>query len=57
MVVVTARQATQPGGIGSLESILGLLESLTIRILGSAHVLKVIVDREPETNASAKLAS
>ncbi len=25
-----ARQATQPGGIGSLESILGLLESLKI---------------------------
>jgi hypothetical protein len=26
-VVVPARQATQPGGIGSLESILGLLKS------------------------------
>ncbi len=30
-VVVPARQATQPGGIGSLESILGLLKSLKIR--------------------------
>ncbi len=29
--VVPARQATQPGGIGSLESILGLLESLKIQ--------------------------
>ncbi len=29
-VVVTARQVTQPGGIGSLESILGLLKSLKI---------------------------
>ncbi len=27
-VAVLARQATQPGGIGSLESILGLLKSL-----------------------------
>jgi hypothetical protein len=33
-VVVPARQATtQPGGIGSLESILGLLKSLKIRAL------------------------
>jgi hypothetical protein len=30
-VVVPARQATQPGGIGSLESILRLLKSLKIR--------------------------
>jgi len=30
-VVVSTRQATQPGGIGSLESILGLLKSLKIR--------------------------
>ncbi len=30
-VVVLARQATKPGGIGSLESILGLLKSLKIR--------------------------
>jgi len=29
-VIVPARQATQPGGIGSLESILGLLKSLKI---------------------------
>ncbi len=32
-VVVPARQATQPGGIGSLESILGLIKSLKIRAL------------------------
>ncbi len=30
-VVVPARQATQPGGFGSLESILGLLNSFKIR--------------------------
>jgi hypothetical protein len=30
-VVVPARQATQAGGIDSLESILGLLKSLKIR--------------------------
>ncbi len=30
-VVVLARPATQPGGIGSTESILGLLKSLKIR--------------------------
>jgi hypothetical protein len=28
MVIVPARQATQPGGVGSLEAILGLLKSL-----------------------------
>jgi hypothetical protein len=33
MVVVPARQATQPGGIGCLESIHGLLKSLKIRAL------------------------
>jgi hypothetical protein len=33
MVVVQARQTTQPGGIGSLESILGLRKSLKIRAL------------------------
>ncbi len=33
MVVVPARQATLPGGIGSLESILWLLKSLKIRAL------------------------
>jgi hypothetical protein len=32
-VIVPARQATQPGGISSLESILGLLKSLKIRAL------------------------
>jgi hypothetical protein len=31
MVVVPARKATQPGAIGSLKSILGLLKSLKIR--------------------------
>jgi hypothetical protein len=31
--VVLARQATQPGGIGSLESILGLLKRIKIRAL------------------------
>jgi|688.fasta_scaffold2038600_1 hypothetical protein len=35
MVVAPARQATKPGGIGSLESILGLLKSLKIRALYS----------------------
>jgi hypothetical protein len=30
-VVVPARQATQPGGIGSLESIFGLRKSIKIR--------------------------
>jgi hypothetical protein len=33
MVVVPARQAKQPGGIGSLKLILGLLKSLNIRVL------------------------
>jgi hypothetical protein len=33
-VVVPARQATQPGGIGSLELILGPLKSLKIRAQG-----------------------
>jgi hypothetical protein len=33
-----ARLATQPGGIGSLESILGLLKSLTIRALYSIYM-------------------
>jgi hypothetical protein len=32
-VVVSARQAAQPGGIGSLESILWLLKTLKIRAL------------------------
>jgi hypothetical protein len=31
VVVIPAHQATQPGGIGSLESILGLLKILNIR--------------------------
>ncbi len=34
--MVPARQATQPGGIGSLESIFGLLKSLKIRALVGA---------------------
>jgi hypothetical protein len=33
MIVVTFRQATHPGVIGSLESIFGLLKSLKIRAL------------------------
>jgi hypothetical protein len=32
-VVVLARQATQPSGIGSLESIFGFLKSLKIQAL------------------------
>jgi hypothetical protein len=35
-VVVPARQDTQPGGVGSLESILGLLKSLKILALVAA---------------------
>jgi hypothetical protein len=38
-VVVSARQATQPGGIGSLESILDLLKSLEIRAGGPVRQL------------------
>jgi hypothetical protein len=34
-VVVPACQATKPGGIGSLASILGLLKSLKIRALSA----------------------
>jgi len=34
-VVVPARQAIRPGGIGSLESIFGLLKSLKIRALST----------------------
>ncbi len=34
---ILTRQATQPGGIGSLESILGLLKSLKIRALTSCN--------------------
>jgi hypothetical protein len=37
-VVVPARQATQPGKTGSLESILGLLRSLKIRAWGFKYV-------------------
>jgi hypothetical protein len=36
-VVVQARQPTQPGGIGSLESILGFLKSLKIRALSAYY--------------------
>ncbi len=42
-VVVPARQATQPGGIGSLESILGLLESLKIRALYVGLAIELFV--------------
>jgi hypothetical protein len=34
---VPARQATQPGGIGSLESILGLFKSLTILAMAGKY--------------------
>jgi hypothetical protein len=34
-VVVPAHKATKPGGIGSLESIIGLLKCLKIRALAS----------------------
>jgi hypothetical protein len=36
-IVVPARQATQPGGISSLESILRLLKSLKIRALACLY--------------------
>jgi hypothetical protein len=42
-VVVPARQATQPGGIGSLESILGLLKRLKIWAQG-----EVVRERTPQ---------
>jgi hypothetical protein len=41
-VVVTARQATQPDGIGSLESILGLLESFKIRAQNQSQIISPI---------------
>jgi hypothetical protein len=37
-VVVLSRQATQPGGIGSLDSILELLKNLKIRALVSVFI-------------------
>ncbi len=40
-VVVPTRQATQADGIGSLESILGLLKSVKIRALDMCKVLGV----------------
>jgi hypothetical protein len=42
MVVVPARQATRPGGLGSLESILGLLISLKIQAQGRSDNLTPI---------------
>jgi hypothetical protein len=41
-VVVPARQATQPGGIGSLESILGFLKSLKIRAQAAPDQLNTV---------------
>jgi hypothetical protein len=41
MVVVTARQATQAGGIDSFESILGLLKSLKIRVQGTNALVNI----------------
>ena len=43
-VVVPARKATQPGGIGSLESILGLLKSLKIRAQFEKEYMLLKVD-------------
>ncbi len=40
---IPARQATQPGGIGSLESILGLLKSLKIQALTTALIVLTAV--------------
>jgi hypothetical protein len=42
---VPARQATQHGGIGSLESILGVLKSLKIRALVGFARLICLIDR------------
>ncbi len=42
-VVVPARQATHPGGIGSLESILGLLKSLKFRALVQCVYSKALI--------------
>jgi hypothetical protein len=41
--VVPARQATQPGRIGSLESILGLLNSLKIQFWRAGTSNRVVV--------------
>ncbi len=45
---------TQPGGIGSLESILGLLKSLKIRalIVGEKHVLGELIVAQEVTLAA-----
>jgi hypothetical protein len=40
MVIVPARQATQAGGIHSLESILGLHKRLKIRARVKARIIK-----------------
>jgi hypothetical protein len=48
IVVVPARQATQPGGIGSLKLILGLLKSLKIRALYSAKQMVRMVVKDTE---------
>ncbi len=37
VVVAAARLAKQPGGIGSLESILGLLKGLKVRALAGRY--------------------
>ncbi len=44
LVAVPTRQASQPGGIGSLESILELLKCLKIRALEAEYFL-LMVDR------------
>ena len=54
MVVVLARQATLPGGIGSLESILELLKSLKIRALENSPPIMFFSwnNWEPEETAT-----
>jgi hypothetical protein len=47
--VVLARQATQPGGIGSLESILGLLKSLKSQVLDTDLALFLVAFKMPIT--------
>jgi hypothetical protein len=48
MVVVPARKATQPGEIGPLESILGLLRSLKIRALDTTATNQADLCRKPK---------
>ncbi len=45
MVAVPARKATQPGGIGSLESILGLLKVLKYRLRTTIIMVTMVVSK------------